>query len=68
MLLLRPGPPVQGEGGVKDEQSRELERRYRAERTAILNDESLSWEKKMRAVLELFNRYWNRQEEGGEEG
>jgi hypothetical protein len=47
---------------------RDLEREYRRVRTAILEDPDLSWEKKMRAVLELFNRYRDRQEAGEEEG
>ena len=36
---------------------RDLERRYRRERAEILDDPGLSWEKKMRAVSELFERY-----------
>jgi hypothetical protein len=55
-------------GGVKDNRSGELEQQYQVERAAILGDESMSWEKKMRAVLELFNRYRDRQEDSGEEG
>ena len=51
-----------------DKRSRELEHQHQADREAILGDESKSWEKKMRAVLELFNRYWNTQEEDSEEG
>jgi hypothetical protein len=69
LLALQPGPPVQEEsGGVKDERKRELERQYQRDRAAILGDESMSWEKEMRAILELFNRYRVRQENGGEEG
>ena len=47
---------------------RRIEREYRRERAAILEAPELSWEKKMRALLELFNRYRDRQEEGSEEG
>ena len=53
---------------MKDERREELEQQYQTDRASILSDESLSWEKKMRAVLELFNRYWNKQEKDGEEG
>ena len=42
---------------MKVERKVELERQYHADRAAILSDEWMSWEKKMRAVLELFNRY-----------
>ena len=45
-----------------------LEREYRRKRAAILEDPELSWEKKMRSLLELFNRYRDRQEEGRLEG
>jgi hypothetical protein len=53
---------------VSTKELRRLEREYRRERAAILEDPELSWEQKMRAVLELFNRYRNRQEEGAKEG
>ena len=53
---------------MKVERKVELERQYHADRAAILSDEWMSWEKKMRAVLELFNRYQARQEEDGEDG
>ena len=53
---------------MKDERSRELEQQYRVARAAILGDESTSWEKKMRAVRELFNSYRDRQDKEGEEG
>jgi hypothetical protein len=55
------------EGGVKDERKEEVERQYQTDRAAILGDGSMSWEKKLRAVLELFNRYRDSQEEGREE-
>jgi hypothetical protein len=53
---------------VSTKELRRLEREYRRERAAILEYPELSWEQKMRAVLELFNRYWNREKDGAEEG
>jgi len=50
---------------VSDKRFRDLERE------AILGDESLSWEKKMREISELFKRYAGERDalrSGGEEG
>ena len=53
---------------MKDARNGELERQYHTERMAILGDESMSWEKKMRALLELFNRYRNKKEKDRAKG
>jgi lipase chaperone LimK len=41
---------------------RNLEREYRKERAAILEDDSLSWERKMHRIKALFEEYRQRQE------
>jgi hypothetical protein len=41
---------------------RDLERSYRADREAILADESLSWEKKMRKIKDLFEQFSRRRD------
>lgn len=42
---------------------RDLQRTYRQERALLLEDRGLSWEAKMRATRELFERYRARQAE-----
>ncbi len=41
----------------------DLERDYRSERAAILEDPGRSWEKKMYAIRELHKRYAERKDE-----
>jgi hypothetical protein len=45
---------------VTSKHSRDLERDYCRERTAILEDDSLSWEKKMFAIKDLHAEYSER--------
>jgi hypothetical protein len=40
---------------------RDLEREYRHRRSELLEDPSLSWEKKMLGIKELFEEYRKRQ-------
>jgi hypothetical protein len=52
---------------VSSKHVRYLERDYRKERAAILEDDSLSWEKKMHAIKELHAEYSGRKDAATEE-